>query len=99
MIEANLDIYWTTLIRFESLLIEPEVWTLAAKSGCRSLYFGLESANERIIKLVQKDTKIDVAIKNLNEAKRVGIWSHVMGFFGFPSETQAEAEDTRRCGT
>lgn len=96
MIEANLDIYWTTLIRFESLLIEPEVWTLAAKSGCRSLYFGLESANERIIKLVQKDTKIDVAIKNLNEAKRVGIWSHVMGFFGFPSETQAEAEDTRR---
>ena len=96
MIEANLDIYWTTLIRFESLLIEPEVWDLAAQSGCRSLYFGLESANERIIKLVQKDTKIDVAIQNLNEAKRVGIWSHVMGFFGFPSETQAEAEDTRR---
>lgn len=96
MIEANLDIYWTTLIRFESSLVEPELWDTAAKSGCRSLYFGLESANERIIKLVQKDTKIDVAIKNLEEAKRAGIWSHVMGFFGFPSETQGEAEDTRR---
>ncbi len=96
MIDAGLDIYWTTLIRFESSLVEPEVWETAAKSGCRSLYFGLESANERIIKLVKKDTDIDVAIQNLNEAKRVGIWSHVMGFFGFPSETQEEAEDTRR---
>ena len=96
MIEANLDIYWTTLIRFESSLVDPEIWDTAAKSGCRSLYFGLESANERIIKLVKKDTNIDVAIKNLQEAQRVGIWSHVMGFFGFPSETQEEAEDTRR---
>ena len=96
MIEAKLDIYWTTLIRFEELLAEPEAWDLAAQSGCRSLYFGLESANDRIIKLVKKDTKIDVAIKNLTEAKRVGIWSHVMGFYGFPSETEEEAEDTRR---
>lgn len=96
MIDAKLDLFWTTLIRFEESLLDPECWEMAAKSGCRSLYFGLESANERIIKLVKKDTKIDVAIKNLNEAKRVGIWSHVMGFFGFPSETQAEAEDTRR---
>ncbi|MEC7641208.1 MAG: radical SAM protein [Nitrospinota bacterium] len=96
MIERKLGIYWTTLIRFESSLLEPGFWDKAAESGCRSLYFGLESANERIIKLVQKDTKIDVAIKNLTEAKRVGIWSHVMGFFGFPSETQEEADDTRR---
>jgi len=96
MIDAKLDIYWTTLIRFESSLLEPEMWDLAAQSGCRSLYFGLESANERIIKLVQKDTKIDVAIKNLTEARRVGIWSHVMAFYGFPSETEEEAGDTRR---
>jgi len=33
---------------------------------------------------------------NLSEAKRVGIWSHVMAFYGFPSETEEEAEDTRR---
>ncbi|MFQ5673932.1 MAG: B12-binding domain-containing radical SAM protein [Nitrospinales bacterium] len=96
MIEKKLDIYWTTLIRFESSLLAPEIWEQAARSGCRSLYFGLESANPRIIQLVQKDTNIDAAIKNLTEARRVGIWSHVMGFFGFPSETDEEAEDTRR---
>ena len=96
MIEKKLGIYWTTLIRFESSLLEPEVWDLAAESGCRSLYFGLESANERIIKLVKKDTNISAAITNLSEAKRVGIWSHVMAFYGFPSETEEEAEDTRQ---
>ncbi len=96
MLEKKLDIYWTTLIRFESLLVEPKIWETAAAAGCRSLYFGLESANERIIKMVMKDTKIDVVIKNLNEANRVGIWSHVMGFYGFPGETEEEAEETRR---
>lgn len=94
MVERNLDIYWTTLIRFEDSLLAPEIWDMAAKSGCRSLYFGLESANERIIKLVKKDTKIDAAITNLTQARRVGIWSHVMGFYGFPSETPEEAQDT-----
>lgn len=96
MVEKNLGIYWTTLIRFESSLLEPEVWDLAAQSGCRSLYFGLESANQRIIKLVKKDTDISAAVTNLTEAKRVGIWSHVMAFYGFPSETEEEAEDTRQ---
>ena len=96
MVERGLDIYWTTLIRFESQLLEPELWDMAHKSGCRSLYYGLESANERIIKLVKKDTDIEAAKINLEQAKRVGIWSHVMCFYGFPSETEAEAEDTRR---
>jgi len=95
MVERELDIYWTTLIRFESQLLEPETWDMAHKAGCRSLYFGLESANERIIKLVKKDTDIEAAKINLEQAKRVGIWSHVMCFYGFPSETEAEAEDTR----
>ena len=96
MVERELDIYWTTLIRFESQLLEPEIWDMAHKSGCRSLYYGLESANERIIKLVKKDTDIEAAKINLEQAKRVGIWSHVMCFYGFPSETEAEAEDTRQ---
>jgi len=96
MVERELDIYWTTLIRFESQLLEPEIWDFAHKSGCRSLYYGLESANERIIKLVKKDTDIKAAKINLEQAKRVGIWSHVMCFYGFPSETEEEAEDTRR---
>ena len=96
MVERELDIYWTTLIRFESQLLEPSVWDMAHKSGCRSLYYGLESANERIIKLVKKDTDIEAAKINLEQAKRVGIWSHVMCFYGFPSETEAEAEDTRK---
>ena len=95
MIEKKLDIYWTTLIRFESSLLEPEVWELAVESGCRSLYFGLESANQRIISLVKKDTNISAAVTNLSEAKRVGIWSHVMAFYGFPTETEEEAGDTR----
>ena len=96
MVERELDIYWTTLIRFESQLLEPEIWDVAHQSGCRSLYYGLESANERIIKLVKKDTDIKAAKINLEQAKRVGIWSHVMCFYGFPSETEEEAEDTRR---
>ena len=29
-------------------------------------------------------------------SSQAGIWNHIMGFFGFPGETEEEAEDTKR---
>jgi radical SAM superfamily enzyme YgiQ (UPF0313 family) len=35
-------------------------------------------------------------VNNLREAAKVGIWNHVMAFYGFPGETREEAEETRQ---
>ncbi|HXV68091.1 MAG TPA: radical SAM protein, partial [Nitrospira sp.] len=96
LVEQNVGIKWTTLIRFEETLQDPAIWDLAAKSGCCTLYYGMESANERVLNLMDKHAKPSVMRNNLQQAARVGIWNHVMAFYGFPGETQEEAMETRQ---
>ncbi|MCH7566663.1 MAG: radical SAM protein [Nitrospirae bacterium] len=95
-VEQDVGIKWTTLIRFEESLQDPELWRLAAESGCCTLYYGMESANERVLSLMDKHVKKSVIENNLREAAKVGIWNHVMAFYGFPGETREEAEETRQ---
>ncbi len=89
--ETSLDILWTTHMRFEKSLLDQMVWNDAAASGCRYLHFGFESGNERVLKLMDKATTGDVIHRSLELSSNVGIWNHVMGFFGFPGETREEA--------
>lgn len=96
LVETQLDIIWTTHMRFEKSLLEEGVWQDAAASGCRYLHFGYESGNERVLKLMDKATTGEVIRRHLELSARVGIWNHVMGFFGFPGETREEAWDSVR---
>ncbi len=94
--ETSLDILWTTHMRFEKSLLDEMVWNDAAASGCRYLHFGFESGNERVLKLMDKATTGDVIRRSLELSSNVGIWNHVMGFFGFPGETREEARSSIR---
>jgi radical SAM superfamily enzyme YgiQ (UPF0313 family) len=95
LVDQNIGIKWTTLIRFEEAL-ETRDLELAAKAGCCTLYYGMESANERVLELMDKHVKQSIIARNLRDAARAGIWNHVMAFYGFPGETRDEAEDTRK---
>ena len=95
IVEEKLDIVWTTHMRFEETLLDKQVWEDAHKSGCRYLHFGFESGNQRVLKLMDKATKLDAIETNLRMSSEAGIWNHIMGFFGFPGETREEAEDSK----
>ena len=56
----------------------------------------MESANERVLELMDKHARKSVIENNLREAANAGIWNHVMAFYGFPGETREEAEETRQ---
>ena len=92
LIDDKLDITWTTHMRFEESLLEEQVWKDAAESGCKYLHFGYESGNQRVLKLMDKATKLDAIETNLRMSSEAGIWNHLMGFFGFPGETSEEAD-------
>jgi anaerobic magnesium-protoporphyrin IX monomethyl ester cyclase len=96
LVDQNVGIKWTTLIRFEETLQDQETWDLAAKAGCCTLYYGMESANERVLNLMDKHAKKSVIQRNLQMAAKSGIWNHVMAFYGFPGETLDEALETRQ---
>ncbi len=91
LVDTKMDILWTTHMRFEKSLLEQSVWEDARDSGCRYLHFGYESGNERVLKLMDKATTIEVIRRSLQLSAGVGIWNHCMGFFGFPGETREEA--------
>ena len=91
LIDSNMDIIWTTHMRFEKSLVDSQVWRDARDSGCRYLHFGYESGSERVLKLMDKATTTDVITKHLQLSANAGIWNHCMGFFGFPGETKEEA--------
>ena len=95
LIETKLDIAWTTHMRFEESLLEEQVWQDVAESGCKYLHFGYESGNQRVLKLMDKATKLDAIETNLRMSSDAGIWNHLMGFFGFPGETEEEADDSK----
>ena len=69
----------------------PTFWQDRRQSGCCTLYYGMESANERVLNLMDKHVKKSVIENNLKLASEAGIWNHVMAFYGFPGETREEA--------
>ncbi len=91
LVESQMDIFWTTHMRFEKSLIEDAVWEDAKNAGCRYLHFGYESGVERVLKLMDKATTTEVMTRHLKLTAEAGIWNHCMGFFGFPGETKEEA--------
>lgn len=96
LVETNMDIAWTTHMRFEKSLSDEAVWDDARASGCKFLHYGYESGNERVLKLMDKATTKEVIQRSLKLAADAGIWNHCMGFFGFPGETRQEAYDSVR---
>jgi len=96
LVETNMDIVWTTHMRFEKSLSDEEVWQDARTSGCKFLHYGYESGSERVLKLMDKATTTEAIQRSLKLAADVGIWNHVMGFFGFPGETREDAYASMR---
>lgn len=90
---SGLQVEWAAQARLERRLDGILCKGLVA-SGCRSLSFGLESACNRVLALIDKGTDTETAKKVLVASSRAGIYNHVMILFGFPTETFDEALET-----
>ncbi|CAG0965088.1 Bacteriochlorophyllide d C-12(1)-methyltransferase [Methanosarcinales archaeon] len=93
IIDEKLDISWLADSRFESSF-SPELGNKLSRAGCKMLYFGLESASERVLKCMDKGIKKENVLKICRFCKESGIWAHLFLIFGFPTETHSEARET-----
>jgi radical SAM superfamily enzyme YgiQ (UPF0313 family) len=93
IIENKLDISWLADARFEPIF-SFELSKKLADAGCKMLYFGLESANERILRCMDKGIIKDNVLKICEHCTGAGIWTHLFLIFGFPTETVGEAQET-----
>jgi anaerobic magnesium-protoporphyrin IX monomethyl ester cyclase len=84
---------FTALYKFEKVFGRND-YERMHKIGFRSFYIGLETASERVQKHMRKDNLQSTMVSNLRDAHDVGLWNHTFVFFGFPTETEAEAQET-----
>lgn len=92
------EVQWCTLgIRADTLVkLSDEEWDLLHESGCHSLEIGIESGNERVIKLINKAETLDeMRTANTRLAKYPIKVKYTM-IVGFPGEAEEEVMDTVR---
>ena len=96
LLRHKIDIRWSVRSRFSDKFTIDNCRVLA-KSGARFLGFGLESVNQRILKLMTKREReySKGELSNIFEnCDKAGINAHAYFMIGFPSETKQETDDT-----
>ena len=69
---------------------------LLSRAGVRLIRWGIETGHPRILKLMNKGTRLDDTLRVLHDAAEAGIWNHATVIVGFPTETEEEAMETVR---
>jgi radical SAM superfamily enzyme YgiQ (UPF0313 family) len=89
-----LKIHWVGQASL-SLVKDEEMMQLAADSGCRALFIGLESVSVEQLKTMRKTIKdIDDLEKALKKIKNMGILIHASMIFGFDNDNEDVFDDT-----
>ena len=81
---------WWGNIRFDTSFT-PELAKLMAKAGCIAVTGGLECADDRLLKLMNKGITLASAKKAMKAFHDAGIMVHAYLMYGFPTETEKEA--------
>lgn len=89
----KLDFEWFCEGRVDSYSYE--MLREISRAGCKIIYFGIESANQRILDYYEKTITPEQSVKAVETARRAGI-DLIMGTFivGAPDETREEIQNT-----
>lgn len=71
-----------------------EVLHLMAAAGCKKLIFGIESGSERVLDLMHKPHKIEIAKRIIKDVWAAGIQVTCNFMFGFPGEEEQDFQKT-----
>ncbi len=75
-------------------LLTREDIALLKKAGTYTITFAIESASQRIQKMIKKNLDISKVIENINYASQIGLITRGFFMLGFPGETVAEIKQT-----
>lgn len=89
IISRGLKIVWWGNIRFDRGF-DRDLALLMAKSGCIAVTGGLECANDRLLKLMDKGITLRGAHEALAAFAEASILAHVYLMYGYPTETMEE---------
>lgn len=92
--ENHYGFHWFGEMRFERIINNDDFAQYLKAGGCDLILWGLESGNDRVLKMMQKGTTRTLIQEILQTYRAAQIRSMPMFFVGFPTETEQEARDT-----
>ncbi len=94
LLENNIKINWSTPNGVRADKVDKEVLKLMKKSGCYLIDFGIESADNQILKNVRKGETIEQIDMSINLAHEAGMITQGNFIFGLPGETKETMKKT-----
>jgi len=88
----KLDINFVASSRVDT--INRELLLELKKAGLSTIYYGVESGSERVLRLMNKRITLSQAEKAVNDAKKVGVSTLASFILGYPGETIEEMKMT-----
>lgn len=71
-----------------------ELFSLMKKAGFAAIAWGLESGTQKVLDLMEKNTKLDSIERILQKSHVTGIRNLCFIMFGFPGESREDADET-----
>lgn len=90
--KEKIDITWSCFTRVDH--INEELLRLMKKSGCHLILFGVESADEQILKNINKRISLDQVLAAVKLARRIGIETRASFMIGNQGETEETIKKT-----
>ncbi|MBU2037076.1 B12-binding domain-containing radical SAM protein [Patescibacteria group bacterium] len=92
IIREKIDIIWSCFTRVDC--VDESLLFLMKKSGCHLVLIGVESADEQILKNVNKKISLTQAVNFIKMARRVGLETRAAFMFGNQGETEETIKKT-----
>lgn len=92
IIRRGLKITWSCYSRVDT--ITPELLARMKEAGCKTMAFGIESANAEILKAVRKGITIPKTLEAIEMCTAAGIDPHCSFILGLPGETPDTIAET-----
>lgn len=92
ILQSGLRVCWTCNSRVD--YVDEEMLQLMAKAGCWLISWGIESANEQILKRAHKGYRKEQAVRALTWARAAGIKNWGYFIIGLPGETEETIRET-----
>jgi len=93
IINENIEVSWDGQIVVRPDMDKPFFERLK-KAGCRRLDLGVESFSDRVLGYMRKGFLSDDAVRNIIDAKSVGLEVSIFIIVGFPGEEESDFEKT-----
>ncbi|MFA4853725.1 MAG: radical SAM protein [Candidatus Omnitrophota bacterium] len=90
--KRKIKVPWAAMARVD--LMDEELLRSMAGAGLYAVKYGIESANDEVLKLCKKDMNLANAKKMIEYTKRSGIKVHLTFCLGLPGETRQSIQDS-----